>query len=74
MQGLYHDVFAWVLNLHSPTPMFTLHDIQQPNGSMAITDPTCILDDVFAFTAESSTAWFREQEYRTQCYRLVFDK
>ena len=71
---LHHDVFAWVLNLHAPKPIFTIHDMQQPSESMVITDPTCILDGKYAFTAESEFAWFRDQEYRTQCYKLVFDE
>lgn len=72
---LRHDIYFWVLLFDDDDQVIRLKiiDIDQPIASRNLTDPTCVLqaaDSLYLVTAESDLAWFHDQPYVTNVYKL----
>ena len=74
---LKHDIFKWVVCFSDDgdkLPRITFSDVEQPQNSKNICDPTSIFETdnkKYLLTAESEHIWFYEQDYVTNIYEIV---
>ena len=70
---LTHDIFKWIIYFDKELPRISHYDIEQPNSSKNICDPTSVIDinnNKYLITAESDKAWSMEQDYVTNIYKI----
>ena len=70
---LIHDIFKWVVYFDKELPRILHFDIEQPNNSKNICDPTCVIEinnKKYLITAETDEHWFTEQDYITNVYEI----
>tara|TARA_B100000214_G_scaffold126927_1_gene90322 strand:+ start:1156 stop:1905 length:750 start_codon:yes stop_codon:yes gene_type:complete len=70
---LIHDIFKWVVYFDKELPRISHFNIEQPNNSKNICDPTCVIEinnKKYLITAETDEAWFVEQDYITNVYEI----
>jgi hypothetical protein len=74
-KGVKHDIFKWVVYFDNDRlPRISIFDIEQPDNSKNICDPTSIIEinnKKYLVTAESDDAWFTEQDYITNIYEII---
>lgn len=71
-EGVTHDVYYWEIDFNN-TPSIKIIDIEQPQESNVICDPTSIIqinNKKYLITAESRYTWFRNQDYITNAYEI----
>ncbi len=72
---LKHDVFKWIVYFeNNKLPKIVHFDIDQPQNSKHICDPTCVIDinnKKYLITAETDNPWFCEQDYITNVYEII---
>ena len=72
---LKHDIFKWVLYFEdNKLPRIEHMNIDQPENSKNICDPTSIIDinnKKYLITAETENHWFQEQDYITNVYEII---
>uniref|UniRef100_A0A6C0ER97 Uncharacterized protein n=1 Tax=viral metagenome TaxID=1070528 RepID=A0A6C0ER97_9ZZZZ len=71
---LKHDIFKWIVYFDSNKLPRILHfDIEQPDNSKNICDPTSVIEinnKKYLITAETDDPWFCEQDYITNVYEI----
>jgi hypothetical protein len=71
---LIHDIFKWIIYFdNNKLPKISHFDIEQPNNSKNICDPTSIIEinnKKYLITAETDNSWFCEQDYITNIYEI----
>tara|TARA_X000000950_G_scaffold248602_1_gene307788 strand:+ start:10539 stop:11297 length:759 start_codon:yes stop_codon:yes gene_type:complete len=72
--GLTHDIFKWIVYFDKELPRISFFDIDQPENSQRICDPTCVIEidnKKYMVTAETHNQWFSDQDYITNLYEIV---
>ena len=71
---LTHDIFKWIIYFYNDKlPKIIHYDIEQPNNSKNICDPTSVIEinnKKYLITAESDNIWFCDQDYITNVYEI----
>lgn len=72
---LKHDIFKWIVYFEdNKLPRISHYDIEQPDNSQNICDPTSVIEinnKKYLITAETEQAWFCEQDYITNVYEMI---
>ena len=72
---LKHDIFKWIVYFeNNKLPRISHYDIEQPDNSQNICDPTSVIEinnKKYLITAETENAWFCEQDYITNLYEII---
>ena len=72
---LTHDIFKWIVYFeNNKLPRISHYDIEQPENSLNICDPTSVIiidNKKYLITAESCKIWFIEQDYVTNVYEII---
>ena len=72
---LKHDIFKWIVHFeNNKLPRFSIIDIEQPENSRNICDPTSVIivnNKTYLITAETDKPWFCEQKYTTNVYEII---
>jgi hypothetical protein len=71
-----HDIFYWVVYFeNNKLPRISYYDIEQPENSLNICDPTSVIiidNKKYLITAESRDEWITaEQDYVTNVYEII---
>jgi hypothetical protein len=69
-----HDIFKWIVHFDDEKPpKISFFDVDQPQNSKNICDPTSIFEidgKKYLITAESDHIWFCDQDYVTNVYEI----
>jgi hypothetical protein len=72
---LKHDIFKWIVYFEdNKLPRISHYDIEQPDNSQNICDPTSVIEinnKKYLISAEAEQAWFCEQDYITNVYEMI---
>jgi hypothetical protein len=72
---LHHDIFVWVVYFEqNKLPRISHYNVEQPSNSQNICDPTSVINinnKNYLITAETSKAWFCDQDYITNVYEIL---
>jgi hypothetical protein len=71
-----HDIFYWVVYFeNNKLPRISYYDIEQPENSLNICDPTSVIiidNKKYLITAESRDEWITaDQDYVTNVYEMI---
>jgi hypothetical protein len=73
---LKHDIFEWIVHFEkNKLPRISHYDIEQPENSKNICDPTCVIEinsKKYLITAETDNPWFYDQDYLTNVYEIKY--